>query len=263
MLIDDRAVKYFRKWFIDYVSSFKNAGGEDKRNIILKEEHTFRVCEEIVNLGRQLGLKDEDLCLAELVALFHDIGRFEQYARYKTFADKASEDHALLGVRILRDKAVLADIDEPSAELILRAVSYHNKVSLPADESDQCLFFSKLVRDADKLDILLIVTDYYRNSNNNRNEAVELHLPDTPGISRLVYDDIASGHTVNANNMNNLNDFKLLQLSWVFDINFTPALREVHKREYLDLIRASLPETEEIKNIFIIVMDFMRRTLFK
>ncbi|MBL7226115.1 MAG: HD domain-containing protein [Desulfobacteraceae bacterium] len=43
----------------------------------LKADHTSRVCEAIVNIGRSLDLSREDLCLAEAAALLHDIGRFE------------------------------------------------------------------------------------------------------------------------------------------------------------------------------------------
>jgi hypothetical protein len=45
-------------------------------------------------------------------------------------------------------------------------------------------------------------------------------------------------------------DFKLLQMSWIFDINFKPTLRSVKSRRYLEMIRDVLPKSKEIRNIY-------------
>jgi hypothetical protein len=102
----------------------------------------------------------------------HDTGRFEQYARYKTFVDSQSVDHAVLGVGILEKNEILCSLDEPTQDFILRTIRYHNRAILPREETETCLFFTKLLRDADKLDILKVVTDYYSQQNGNRNGAL-------------------------------------------------------------------------------------------
>ena len=56
----------------------------------------MQVCKEILNIGEQIELNNDELRLSEVIALFHDIGRFEQYAHYKTFVDRKSENHAEL-----------------------------------------------------------------------------------------------------------------------------------------------------------------------
>ena len=48
-----------------------------------------------------LNLSEEDILLAELIGLLHDIGRFEQIKNYHTFLDKESIDHAEYGNKIL------------------------------------------------------------------------------------------------------------------------------------------------------------------
>ena len=63
---------------------------------MLKEKHSLRVCNEILNIGKNHNLTDNNLRLAEAMALFHDIGRFEQYTRYQTFVDKKSENHGVM-----------------------------------------------------------------------------------------------------------------------------------------------------------------------
>jgi len=49
--------------------------------------------------------------------------------------------------------------------------------------------------------------------------------------------------------LNSLNDFKLLQASWIFDINFRPALVEVEERGYLERTREVLPRSQVAERI--------------
>jgi hypothetical protein len=70
--------------------------------------------------------------------------------------------------------------------LLLSVILYHNRAELPEDETEGCLFFAKLLRDADKLDIWRVVTDYYHNKNGHQNSSIELDLPDIPEISDEV-----------------------------------------------------------------------------
>lgn len=250
--MDKETLKDLLRWFSEYVQAFKSGDPDGDRNIVLKEEHTHRVRGEICEIGRALGLDDEDLRLAEVLALFHDLGRFPQYARYNTFSDRRSCNHAALSVKVLQENGVLDSLEPSKRDLILRTISYHNRAALPEDESERCLFFSKLLRDADKLDIWAVLLDYYhqRRRNADRNEALELDLPDTPGISEEVYQDLMAQEIVKAKNLRCLNDFKLLQASWIFDINYWPALVAVKDREYLERIREALPNSEKVDQIF-------------
>ena len=248
-----KLVEEYRDWFDGYLRSFKSGETDFLQNIEMKEKHTLRVCDEILALGEELELHNGDLSLAEVLALFHDIGRFEQYGRYRTFVDRDSEDHAALGVKILKENEVLAGLDEPTRNLILRSISYHNRATLPQEETEECLFFTKLLRDADKLDIWKVVTDYYRRKERRRNVAIELGLPDTPGISQKVYESLMRKEIVNAGHLNNLNDFKLLQVGWIYSINFAPTFDRIEERRYLEIIRDYLPRTEEIDKIFSVI----------
>ncbi len=249
--MDEETLEDLASWFRDYVKAFKSGDPEKDRNILLKEEHTRRVRREIREIGLALGLADEDLRLAEAMALFHDLGRFPQYATYGTFSDRRSCDHAALSVEVLLDNRVLDPLDPSERELILKAIRYHNRASLPEEESDRCLFFSKLLRDADKLDIWAVLLDYYRRRETEgyRNAALELDLPDEPGISEAVRRDIMAGEIVKLSGVKRLNDFKLLQASWIFDINYRPALVAVRDRGYLDTTREFLPRSEEVDRL--------------
>ncbi len=235
-----------KAWFFNYVQTFKHGDKNFQENIILKEKHTMKVCKEILNIGEQLELNDDELRLSEIIALFHDIGRFEQYARYKTFVDGKSENHAEPGVKILKENKVLNRFNDSMQSLILRTISYHNPTALPEGETDTCLFFSRLLSDADKLDIWIVVTDYYNQHNGKRNGATELGLPGTAGFSDEVYQDLINKRIVDIKHLANLNDFKLLQSGWIFDINFAPTFESIKKRHYLEMILHVLPESEKI-----------------
>ncbi|MBN2103196.1 HD domain-containing protein [bacterium] len=250
IVIQRKKINDLKRWFSEYAQSFINGDEECERNIVLKADHTGRVCQEILQLGQAMRLNTQELRLAEIIALFHDIGRFEQYVRYRTFADRLSEDHASLGIRILKENEVLNKFDKSTVSLILRTIRYHNRAALPHDETERCLFFSKLLRDADKLDIWKVVTDYYHCQDKRRNVAIELDLPDTPGISEFVYQDIIHQRIVHASHIRNLNDFKVLQMGWIFDVNFKSTFHAIRSRQYLEMIRQALPESDEIQDIF-------------
>ncbi len=92
-------LRFFKQWFSDYCASFHTPDDEDLRNIMLKEKHTENVCAHILNIARDESLDSGDAMVAETVALFHDVGRFPQYAEYKTFRDRDSVNHGELGLK--------------------------------------------------------------------------------------------------------------------------------------------------------------------
>ena len=199
----------------------------------------------------------KELYIAEITALFHDVGRFEQYARYGTFYDLKSEDHATLGVKVLKENHVLDSLDSKARDLILRSISYHNRAFLPKEETEVCLFFSKLLRDADKLDIWRVVTDYYQNESQERNNALELGLRNDPEIADEVYEYLLAGKIVDVAAIKTLNDFKLLQMGWVYDLNFSRTFDLVRERCYLETIVSSLPKTEKVLKGYSAVKSFL------
>ena len=75
--------------------------------IELKIRHTFGVVNASEYIAKELKLSDEDIELAKLIALLHDIGRFEQIKRYDCFIDNKSIDHAILGNEILFNNMII------------------------------------------------------------------------------------------------------------------------------------------------------------
>lgn len=243
-------VNAIKHWFDVYVDDFKHGPEAAVENTLLKEGHTRRVCEEILAIGRSLCLPPNALRLAELTALLHDVGRFEQYRRYGTFVDARSVNHAGLSVAVAKEHKVMDALNEGLQNLVLKVVACHNQARLPEDIGGALLFFAKLLRDADKLDIYRVVTDYYTRTGNHRNTAIELDLPDSDGFSDEVFSNLMDHQIVDIRHLKNFNDFKLLQVGWIFDINFAAAFSAVRSRQYLEKIERALPESERLKTMF-------------
>lgn len=236
-----------KAWFSDYVSDFYTDDPLNNRTIRLKEKHTERVCRNIIYLGNALGLSHPEMILAETMGLFHDIGRFRQYAMYGTFKDMDSENHALLGIRQMAVHHVLAVCTRDEKRWITKAIAFHNAVRVPEDEDEKTLFFIRLLRDADKLDIWKVFIDYYKTRDRHANSVVEIGLADDPDVSSLVIGALNQEQFARIQDLKTLNDFKLLQISWVFDLNFIPSFQAVKDLKYIEKIEATLPDSKEIR----------------
>ena len=73
-------------------------------NIQRKIGHSIRVMRISKEMAIKEKLTNEEIEIAMLIGLLHDIGRFEQYTEYKTYKDNISIDHGDLGVELLFDK---------------------------------------------------------------------------------------------------------------------------------------------------------------
>jgi hypothetical protein len=247
---------YFKKWFSDYCRSFYSSDAGDQKNIALKEEHTRRVCQNMSAITAGLLLNDNRKMLAETVALFHDIGRFPQYAKYKTFRDSISVNHGLLGAQTIVEKGVLRNLSADEQEIIVQSVTFHNAFSVPEKEKEEIVFVIQLIRDADKLDIWRVFLEYYEGSEESRASAVGLGLPDLPGYSEDVLSRIYQRKIIPLANIRSLNDFKLLQLSWIFDLNFPPSFALLAQGDYIQRIAGCLPVTEEMKSVVAFLAEY-------
>ena len=127
-------------------------------------------------------------------------------------------------------------------DLILKAILNHNRKTLRYEETSESLFFSKLLRDADKLDILHLFIEDLLQRKTGAGFGFSVRLPDNPGITESVYLDLLHKKIVNAKNVHSLNDRKLLRLSWIYDINFIPTFRLIKERDYLKRIQSTLPQ---------------------
>jgi HD domain len=252
-------LELLREWFAGFAGSFQLPDREEQKNIALKEEHTWKVCANITRIAREERLDGERTALAEAVAMFHDIGRFPQYRRYKTFKDSASVNHARLGAGILVEGRVLDKLPRNEQITIVTGVRNHNAFAIPPGLEPEIALFLKLVRDADKLDIWRVFLDFYRLPEDERASAVSLGFPDVPECSPQILDAVCRGELAHLAWVNSLNDFKLLQLSWVYDLNFAASFRMLDERDYINGLAVTLPHNEDILRAVAAVREFAVR----
>lgn len=240
----------FRRWFDTYTSRFF---GEDEfvnEHLRMKQEHTRRTCQEILVLAGQLALDDHQKQIAEIVALFHDVGRFPQFAEYHTFNDARSIDHSHLGVEILRREGVLNVLRREDGQWVEAAIEHHGRKALPANLNGQALLFAKLIRDADKLDIFRIVIKLYRRYRADpAGFPWDLELPDEPRYSAEVFHAVMEGKLIEHAMLQTLNDMMLCKLSWVYDVNFAVTLARLREEGFLEQTLSFLPATPEIERL--------------
>ena len=240
-------LKKFKSWFDNFVAGFYGDDDFINANIKMKEEHSRRVCTEMLYLADELSLTKNQRLIAETIALLHDVGRFPQFTKYRTYNDPRSVNHCLLALDVIQKEKLLAHLPDNEKQLIETAIKYHGDKKLPSNLAGDTLLLSKMIRDADKLDIFRVVTQGYKQYRDDPdNFKLEIELPDTSEYSGEVLDEVASGRLIDYKTLRTFNDMKLCQLGWVYDVNFIPALKRIKQRRFLETIFEFLPDTEDI-----------------
>ena len=237
-------------WFGQYTRKYMLLNKGDQYPIALKIIHCQRVRQEALLLGKALNLSSSDLCVLEATGLLHDIGRFKQYTRYKTFVDSVSVNHAEYGAYILNENSILKKFSGKEEAQIIKAISYHNSLNLPLNEDDDVLFLTRIIRDADKLDIWRVFINHNKLRSEQQNGTVDLDLPNAPTYSEKAFADIVSKKNVDYSHVSNKNDFALMRLSWIYDVNFAHTFNEILKRDYLAFLKLHLPHDGRIVKVF-------------
>ncbi|HIT12490.1 MAG TPA: HD domain-containing protein [Candidatus Pelethosoma merdigallinarum] len=134
-----------------YVEQFNQS---DPR-IVYKWEHSLRVMEKMQKLSLYLHQSKEEYELATIIGLFHDYGRFYQVENFNTYQDKIF-DHGDYGAEQLILKRQIKNFvtQEVEEQVIYDAIKNHNKYAIDSNLQNKSLLFSKMIRDADKVDIL-------------------------------------------------------------------------------------------------------------
>lgn len=164
-----------------------------------KFHHTYRVMEYAAKIAESIGV---DIFKAKLCALFHDIGRFNQWKNYQTFMDAKSIDHGDLGYEIINKEFM----NIPNKELVLFTTKNHNKFIIEENNDEEFVMYTKIVRDADKLDIMIeqlnCISD---NQFEIKDEIINAILNNKMIDNKLLENDI---------------DYVFRFMAFVFDINF-------------------------------------------
>ncbi len=253
-----KQLEQLKKWFYDYAATFYGDDELTNDNIRLKEDHTRRMCGDILLIADQLGLDDEQKMLAETAVLFHDVGRFEQFMKYHSYNDVGTEDHSLLGLKVLAENKVLDGLSQRNKEIIEEAIRLHGEKELPCGLDEETGLIAKLVRDVDKLDIYYVMISWLGDLRKNPQKYIGIMgFSAENKYSKHIVKAVLDDKTIDYKELKTLNDMVIAQLGWIVDVNFVPILREIKRRRLLEQLVLFLPDTQDVRE----VMQHVRRQL--
>lgn len=236
-----------------YLGSLTIQDSVIQKHINLKVRHTYHVVSNSMLIARSTGLSQPDIQLTRAIALVHDIGRFQQFISYGTFDDSLSVNHAEFGVQLLTDLDFFNGIgDQSTRSIIILALLNHNIPAADPGLDDRTLLFAHLLRDADKLDIWEILT-----TRNIVNTIIESDEPESYMVPDVIYESFQNRHTVPPVAAQTMNDFRLLRLSWIYDMNFSATFRLIVNRDYVNRILSRIPPSDKKNEIGRIIQEYV------
>ncbi len=197
-----------------------------------KYHHTYRVMKISGDIAKNMNLSKEDIELAKLIGLLHDIARFEQYTRFKTLSDSISIDHGDLGVEILTTNNFIRKFIEENKydDIILKAIKNHNKYKIEDGLNERELLFSKIIKDADKLDIFFETLNCFYKEESIIQEVEEGKIDNE--IMKQIKQNVLVKRKPNATAIDRL----LVNLAFVFDYYIKYSYEEMKKENYINKI---------------------------
>jgi len=236
-------------WFEAYYRSQADDAPEDAVHLELKRLHCCKVRNEAAALAESLELSPRLGELAAIAGLCHDVGRFPQYRRYKTFSDSQSVNHARLGTATLSRHGGLGDLSRRDRTLVRTAIVVHNRRLLPAallsGDDAEALTLARLIRDADKLDIVRVMLEHFQ-ADGPKDEVVFLGQPDTGRVNPAIVNDILAGKLGSYASMASTSDFALLLLSWINDMAYPWTRHQFFARGHVQGLFDQLPDTPDL-----------------
>ena len=209
--------------FTEYTNNYLEYGDMIK----LRINHTLRVVDLCEKIAKSLNLTEEEIYISKIIGLLHDIGRFEQWKQYNTFRDRDSVDHADFGVEILTKDNFIRNFieDDKYEDIILKCVKYHNKYSVPEEFDEKTTMFVKLIRDADKIDIL-----YMRSTQELKIDIDENY------INNDIYNTLINKKSINLKDIKTKTDRLGITLGFIFDVNYKESFHILKETKHMDKI---------------------------
>lgn len=210
--------------FMNYTNNYDL----NNTNITRKIYHSLRVMEYSKRIAENLNLSKEQIDLATLIGLLHDIARFEQWKRYETYNDKKSIDHGDLAVELLEENNFIRKFIESDEydEIIKIAIKNHNKYKIEELDGEK-LLQAQIIKDADKLDIFYqIATQYYKNPRETEKQ----------NISDDFLEEFMKEQCVHKKADQTDLDELVLITSFIYDIYFDYSLKILHDERYIEKI---------------------------
>ncbi len=218
--------------------------------IAYKYNHSYRVVHQAEEISRSIDLDNVERDLASLIALLHDIARFRQWQEYKTFSDRNSFDHGLEGVKILFDEGEINNYncDKDDYDVIRKAIINHNKYVIEDGLNERQLLHAKIIRDADKIDILYAFSTW---------RLLEIENDDS-SISEEVKKQFYEHKAIDRKLIKTINDRALGKFSLIYDLNYDYSFNRVYNEKYIDKIYEGMKNKKIFKEFYEEAIRFLK-----
>lgn len=215
--------------FAEYVKPYDINNGK----IALKVRHTYRTAEVAKKIAKDLELDEEQVLLAQLIGLLHDIGRFEQLKIYDTFIDKDSIDHANFGVKILFSEGIIRNFIEETTydNIIYKAIKNHNKFEIEEGLTKEELLHAKIIRDADKTDIFAV---FVEDIEEGKDVLYNYKEVSKQIVSPKIMSDFKEYKQSNRDYFTRDIDNYINIVAFIFDYNFITGLKVIKENRYIE-----------------------------
>ena len=193
----------------------------------------------MIVIAKSMNLPVYDVNLAGYIGLLHDIGRFSQFKIYESFDDD-NVDHGTLGEELLREYNALAnyDIKEEDYEVVYKAIRNHNKYKIEKGLTKRELLFAKMIRDADKLDIIYAVG----------NSKIKSVIREDDSIIRdIITKEFFNNKQVTKIDNITDNENIIIIFSYIYDINFGVSYVILKEKNYYEKLYERLSNKELFK----------------
>lgn len=215
-----------QKAFLEYTNNYDL----NNANITRKISHSIRVMDYSKRIAENINLTKEQVDLATLIGLLHDIARFEQWTRYETYNDSTSIDHGDFAVEILKENDFIRNFIDTDIydDIIYTAIKNHNKYKIEELEGEK-LIQAQIIKDADKLDIYYqIATQYFKDPRKT----------ETEDISDEFFEEFKQEQCVHKRPNPTEIDELILIVSFIYDIYFNYSFRILNDEKFIERIFA-------------------------
>ena len=218
----------------------------NNKKIAMKFKHIYKTVEVAKEIAEDLKLDSEQVLLSELIALLHDIGRFEQLKIYDTFNDRESIDHAELGVKILFENGLIRKFikEDKYDEIIYIAIKNHNKYKIENGLNEEELLQAKIIRDADKTDIFRI---FVEDIETNAGVLYNYKELSKQTITPKIMNDFLEHKQSNREDSKKEIDCYINNISFIFDYNFLTGLKIIKSNNYIEKMMRPISIFEDTK----------------
>ncbi len=244
-MITEELLKECRLEFEEYFQSLVIDSPLHHRQVDEIRAHSLRVVSNTLLLGKVVLPNTEDLRTAEIIALFHDLGKAKMVVQGTESPTNIQRDHAGYSAKLLQQSGIFPKMTADLQQIIIKSIENHSKIKLPKFDSEQQTLFARLLRDADKLDIFESSYRYFKEKYGIQ-PLVTFDLINSAEVSEKVIKSIMAGKTASIEDMKTMNDYKLLLISMAFDLNFKHTFRIMSEKQYIQKIYETLPKRDQI-----------------